>query len=156
MSLESSNHGLEGISNGGEIYGGYNLLDDDMIAQADEINAMLDKINIEENIQEEYLKTVESLALKKLKNDILFEEMVNTSISELSNLGIEISKEHLMDDIQKEIAKQSVDLGINESIETSKKENVTSQIEYLKNNLDQIFGEGSTMTSTEQSEGKIR
>ena len=122
MALDKSKHGWEGISNGGEIYDS--------------------QINMQSDLERDYLNTVEMLALQKLKHEILFESMLNSSIRRLSSLGIEISKEKLMQDIQKEMEMPSIDLDFDyeqSSVSTNTNDDAQNQINGLLNNLGNIF-----------------
>lgn len=131
MALDKSKHGWEGISNGGEIYDS--------------------QTNMQSDLERDYLNTVEMLALQKLKHEILFEGMLNSSIRRLSSLGIEISKEKLMQDIQKEMLMQDIqkemempsidlDFGYEQSsISTNTNDDVQNQVNWLRNNLGNIF-----------------
>lgn len=131
MALDKSKYGWEGISNGGEIYDS--------------------QTNMQSDLERNYLNTVEMLALQKLKHEILFESMLNSSIRRLSSLGIEISKEKLMQDIQKEMLMQdiqkemempSIDLDFDyeqSSVSTNTNDDAQNQINGLLNNLGNIF-----------------
>lgn len=134
MALDKPKYGWEGISNGGEIYG----------------NQTNSQTSYHSELEQDYIKTVERLALQKMKNDITFEGFLNSSIRRLSSLGLEVSKDEIMKDIQKEIAKQSIDFGIDDDFSFDAPiEDVSLQIDSLKSNLGDIFG-GKTNTSTEQ------
>lgn len=122
MALDKSKHGWEGISNGGEIYDS--------------------QTNIQSDLERDYFNTVKMLALQKLKHEILFEGMLNSSIRRLSSLGIEISKEKLMQDIQKEMGMSSIDLDFDyeqASASTNTNDDAQNQINGLLNNLGNIF-----------------
>ncbi len=122
MALDKSKHGWEEISNGGEIYDS--------------------QTNIQSDLERDYFNTVKMLALQKLKHEILFESMLNSSIRRLSSLGIEISKEKLMQDIQKEMEMPSIDLDFDyeqSSVSTNTNDDAQNQINGLLNNLGNIF-----------------
>lgn len=131
MALDTPKHSWEGISNGGEIYGS--------------------QTNMQSDLERNYLNTVKMLALEKLKHGLLFEGMFNASITRLSSLGIEISKEKLMRDIQKEMLMQEIqkemempsinlDFDYEQSrVSTDTNDDVRNQVNWLRNNLGNIF-----------------
>lgn len=58
------------------------------------------------NLREQYLNTVKKLALQKMKNDLMFEGLLGASIRRLSSIGLDISRESILKDVQHEIIKQ--------------------------------------------------
>lgn len=96
MALDKPKYGWEGISNGGEIYG-------------TQTNS---QTSYQSELEQDYIKTVERLALQKMKNDITFEGFLNSAIRRFTSLGLEVNKDDMMKDIQKEISKQSIGFGI--------------------------------------------
>lgn len=85
-----------------------------------------------------YQKIVERLALNKIKNELLFNGMLDAQMRSFARDGITITKEQLMQDINKEVARQSViyDLDYGTLVEETQSQ---SQIDDLKNNLGRIF-----------------
>lgn len=134
MALDKPKYGWEGISNGGEIYG-------------TQTNS---QTSYQSELEQDYIKTVERLALQKMKNDITFEGFLNSAIRRFTSLGLEVNKDDMMKDIQKEISKQSIGFGIEDDfIIDAPNENISSQIDNLKSNLGDIFG-GKINFSIEQ------
>lgn len=134
MILDKPKHGWEEISNGGEVYGTQTNF----------------QTSYQSNLEQEYMETIEKLALQKMKNDIIFDGQLNASIRRLSSLGLEVNKEEMLKDIQKAITKQSIQFGIYDNfVVDGSNENINSQIDYLKSNLGDIFG-GKIDSSIEQ------
>lgn len=69
-------------------------------------------------INSDYLNSVKRLALTKIKNDLLFEGQLGATIRRLSSLGINVSKETILRDIQTEINKQKLAIGFNDVYES--------------------------------------
>lgn len=66
--------------------------------------------------------------------------IANTSLRRLTSLGLEVSKEQITKDIQKEITMQSLIFEMNDDFSIdSPSENINSQIDILKSNLGDIF-----------------
>ncbi len=97
------------------------------------------------NLHQQYLSAIKRLALDKMKNDILFEGKLEATMRNLSSSGLNISRENLLKDIQKEIGKQRMgfDLEADFSIATPSIDipsyDTSSQIDQLKNNLGNLF-----------------
>ena len=133
-----------------------------LIEEAGRINQLLDSIELDEidrnkiygidqeyirkaekqeikydNLKDRYLKEVKKLALEKMKNDILFEGKLNSIMRSLTSLGLNITRESLLRDIEKEIRNQQLDFG-SSSISYSNS-NVDKELEALKSNLGNIF-----------------
>ena len=133
-----------------------------LIEEADRINQLLDSIELDEidrnkmygidqeyirktekkeikydDLKDRYLKEVKKLALEKMKNDILFEGKLNSIIRNLTSLGLNITRESFLRDIEKEIRNQQLDFG-SSSISYSNS-NVDKELEALKSNLGNIF-----------------
>lgn len=133
-----------------------------LIEEADRINQLLDSIELDEidrnkiygidqeyirkaekqeikydDLKDRYLKEVKKLALEKMKNDILFEGKLNSIMRNLTSLGLNITRESLLRDIEKEIRNQQLDFG-SSSISYSNS-NVDKELEALKSNLENIF-----------------
>lgn len=68
------------------------------------------------DLKEQYLNTIKRLALQKMKNDILFNGQLDATIRKFSSLGLDVSRESILKDIQDEIYRQnsSFDLGEDE------------------------------------------
>lgn len=125
------------------------------------------------DLRQQYLSAIKRLALEKMKNDILFEGKLGATIKNLSLMGLNITRESILRDIETEITRQGSDLrwgeyaiqkagetnnrleDMNESLgiptsfdELPKKEvvidEVKAQIESLKNNLSSLFELTST------------
>lgn len=128
--------------------------------EADRINQLLDSIELDEidrnkiygidqehirktekqeikydDLKDRYLKEVKKLALEKMKNDILFEGKLNSIMRNLTSLGLNITRESLLRDIEKEIRNQQLDF---ESSLISHHNN-DKELEALKSNLGNIF-----------------
>lgn len=99
-----------------------------------------------DDVKTAYQKVVERLALNKIKNDLLFNGMLEAQLRAFDKDGIIISRQQLIDDINREVARQRVsfDLGNEVSLELPKVDiqpsEEQSQIDRLKNNLGSIFG----------------
>ena len=131
-----------------------------LIEEADRINQLLDSIELDEidrnkiygidqehirktekqeikydDLKDRYLKEVKKLALEKMKNDILFEGKLNSIMKNLTSLGLNITRESLLRDIEKEIRNQQLDF---ESSLISHHNN-DKELEALKSNLGNIF-----------------
>lgn len=100
----------------------------------------------------QYLNAIKSLALQKMKNDILFNGSLVAAIRRLSSLGLDVSRESMLKDIQKEIYSQSQSLDIDNVIfgqeivppiigkqSTETPMQVSQDIEKLKTNMANIF-----------------
>lgn len=100
----------------------------------------------------QYLNAIKSLALQKMKNDILFNGSLVAAIRRLSSLGLDVSRESMLKDIQKEIYSQSQSLDIDNVIfgqeivppiigkqSTETPMQVSQDIEKLKTNMENIF-----------------
>ena len=59
-----------------------------------------------------YQMIVEKLALNKIRNELLFIGMVDEQLKALNSKGINVTREELLDDINKEVAKQRINFGI--------------------------------------------
>lgn len=76
-----------------------------------------EQINETKNdLRQQYLAAIKRLALQKLKNDLLFEGSLGATMRRFSSLGLDVSRENMLRDIQQEIRKQSssFDLSNNE------------------------------------------
>lgn len=99
-----------------------------------------------DDVKPAYQKVVERLALNKIKNELLFNGMLEAQLRAFDKDGIIISRQQLIDDINREVARQRVsfDLGNEVSLELPKVDiqpsEEQSQIDRLKNNLGSIFG----------------
>ena len=59
-----------------------------------------------DNIKQQYLNAVKRLALDKIKNDLLFEVKLGTAMKNLSSMGLNVSKESMLKDIEREVNRQ--------------------------------------------------
>lgn len=133
-----------------------------LIEEADRINQLLDSIESDkidrnkiygidqehirktekqeikyDDLKDRYLKEVKKLALEKMKNDILFEGKLNSIMRNLTSIGLNITRESFLRDIEKEIRKQQLDFG-SSSISYFNSTN-DKELETLKSNLGNIF-----------------
>lgn len=103
-----------------------------------------EQINETKNdLRQQYLNAIKKLALQKMRNDLLFEGSLGAAMRNLSSLGLDVSKESMLKDIETEVNRQRMSFDIempNVSIEVP---NVNaenqSEIEQLKSNLGSIF-----------------
>src|SRR5574344_1321047 len=103
-----------------------------------------EQINETKNdLRQQYLNAIKKLALQKIRNDLLFEGSLGATMRSLSSLGLDVSKESMLKDIETEVNRQRMCFDIeipNVSIEVP---NVNaenqSEIEQLKSNLESIF-----------------
>ena len=97
---------------------------------------------IDDNIKQQYLNAVKRLALDKIKNDLLFEGKLGTTMKNLSSMGLNVTRESILRDIEAEINRQQVSFGIERpSISSAydSQSQTQTQIANLKNNLGNIF-----------------
>ena len=59
------------------------------------------------DLNQQYINTIKRLALQKMKNDILFEGTLGATIRKFSSLGLDVSRESILKDIQDEIYRQN-------------------------------------------------
>lgn len=103
-----------------------------------------EQINEAKNdLRQQYLNAIKKLALQKMRNDLLFEGSLGAAMRNLSSLGLDVSKESMLKDIETEVNRQRMSLDIempNVNIEVPNviAEN-QSEIEQLKSNLGSIF-----------------
>lgn len=95
------------------------------------------------DLRQQYLNAIRRLALQKMKNDLLFEGSLGAAMRSLSSLGLEVSKESMLKDIETEINRQrmSFDIEIPDVRLEVPNINVENQmgINQLKSNLGSIF-----------------
>ena len=92
-----------------------------------------------------YQKIVERLALNKIKNELLFRGMLDAQLRSFERDGITISREQLIADINKEVARQQVNYDLDSDIALDVQQpQVQSDIDRLKNNLGSIFDSAPT------------
>ena len=60
------------------------------------------------DLRQQYLSAIKRLALEKMKNDILFEGKVGATIRNLSSMGLNITRESILKDIETEITRQII------------------------------------------------
>lgn len=103
-----------------------------------------EQINETKNdLRQQYLNAIKKLALQKMKNDLLFEGSLGAAMRSLSSLGLEVSKESMLKDIETEVNRQRMSFDIempDVSLEVPNP-NVENQLEInqLKSNLGSIF-----------------
>lgn len=103
-----------------------------------------EQINEAKNdLRQQYLNAIKKLALQKMRNDLLFEGSLGAAMKNLSSIGLDVSKESMLKDIETEVNRQRMSLDIempNVNIEVPNviAEN-QSEIEQLKSNLGSIF-----------------
>ena len=73
--------------------------------------------NNSSSINLDYQNSIKRLALTKIKNDLLFEGQLGATLRRLNSLGINITKEKILKDIQIEIYNQEFEMGFNENYE---------------------------------------
>lgn len=97
---------------------------------------------IDGNIKRQYLNAVKRLALDKIKNDLLFEGKLSTAMKNLSLMGLNVTRESILKDIESEINRQQMPFGIERpavSPTYDSQSQTQTQITNLKNNLGSIF-----------------
>lgn len=103
-----------------------------------------EQINEAKNdLRQQYLNAIKKLALQKMRNDLLFEGSLGAAMKNLSSIGLDVSKESVLKDIETEVNRQRMSFDIempNVNIEVPNviAEN-QSEIEQLKSNLGSIF-----------------
>lgn len=148
-------------------------IESSLIEEADRINQLLDSIELDEidrnkiygidqeyirktenqeikydDLKDRYLKEVKKLALEKMKNDILFEGKLTSIMRSLTSLGLNITRESFLRDIEKEIRKQQLDFG-SSSISYFNSTN-DKELETLKSNLGNIFESSPQLVQEQQ------
>lgn len=103
-----------------------------------------EQINETKNdLRQQYLNAIKKLALQKMKNDLLFEGSLGATMRNLSSLGLDISKERMLKDIETEVNRQRMNFDIEMPSVNIEVPNISvenqSEIEQLKNNLGNIF-----------------
>jgi hypothetical protein len=103
-----------------------------------------EQINETKNdLRQQYLNAIKKLTLQKMRNDLLFEGSLGAAMRNLSSLGLDVSKESILKDIEAEVNRQRMSFDIempNVSIEVpSVNAENQSEIEQLKSNLGSIF-----------------
>lgn len=114
-----------------------------------------------------YQKIVERLALNKIRNELIFKGMLDAQLRSFARDGITITREQLIQDINKEVARQRTSFDLNnEDTDTfienlddvmqrlssaqSQSQQIISdqeqQIERMKNNLENIFESAPAQT----------
>ena len=105
-----------------------------------------------------YQRAVKMLALEKIKNELIFSGMLEAQLRAFARDGIVISREQLISDINKEVARQSINhdleskISFDESKTDTQRSDVEEQIDRLKNDLGSIFGEMPTKSITASTE----
>ncbi len=115
-----------------------------------------ERINESKNdLRQQYINAIKRLALEKMRNDILFEGKLGATMRKLSSLGLEISRESMLKDIETEVNKQRMDYNIDfdreipnlvaeSQSEIQQPTQVNKEIEQLNNNLGSIFASALT------------
>lgn len=95
------------------------------------------------DLRQQYLNAIKRLALQKMKNDLLFEGSLGAAMRRLSSLGLDVSKESMLKDIETEVTRQRMSFDIEVPNVSIEEPNVNaenqSQIEKLNINLRSIF-----------------
>lgn len=116
-----------------------------------ELGSNPERINETKNdLKQQYINAVKRLALEKIRNDILFEGQLKAAMRNLLSLGLEVSRESMLKDIETEANKQRIDYNIDFDRETpniiakSQSEikpstQVDDELEQLKNSFGSIF-----------------
>lgn len=98
-----------------------------------------------EDAKTAYQKIVERLALNKIKNELLFNGMLDAQLRSFARDGITISREQLISDINKEVARQQVNFDLDSDMALDVQQpQVQSEIDRLKSNLGSIFDASPT------------
>ncbi len=103
-----------------------------------------EQINETKNdLRQQYLNAIKKLALQKIRNDLLFEGSLGATMRSLSSLGLDVSKESMLKDIETEVNRQRMCFDIEIPNVSMEVPNISvgnqSEIEQLKNNLGSIF-----------------
>ena len=121
--------------------------------------------NATDNLHTEYLNSVKSLALEKMKNSIIFEGQLKATMRRLTSLGFNVTRESILKDIQTEIYKQMLDFDIDFDRETpnfvaelqseiQQPTQINNDLEQLKSNLGSIFADTPTQQQVSQQENE--
>lgn len=109
----------------------------------EQINKTKNDLRPKNDLRQLYLNAIKRLALQKIKNDLLFEGSLGAVIRNLSSLGLEVSKESMLKDIEIEVDRLKMGFDIDISNVNIEVPNINtenqSEIEKLKNNLGNIF-----------------
>lgn len=103
-----------------------------------------EQINETKNdLRQQYLNAIKKLALQKMKNDLLFEGSLGAAMRSLSSLGLKVSKESMLKDIETEVNRQRMSFDIEMpdvslEVPSINVEN-QSEINQLKSSLGSIF-----------------
>lgn len=98
------------------------------------------------DLRQQYLSAIKRLALDKMKNDILFEGKLGATIRNLSSMGLDVTRENIIKDIEAEIARQKSDLSWDDYFPQQVEERpievvdeTKAQIDSLTSDLSRIF-----------------
>ena len=95
------------------------------------------------DLRQQYLNAIKKLALQKMKNDLLFEGSLGATMRNLSSLGLEVSKERMLKDIETEVNRQRMSFDFEIPSFDMEVPNINvenqSEIDQLKSNLGSIF-----------------
>lgn len=103
-----------------------------------------EQINETKNdLRQQYLNAIKKLALQKMRNDLLFEGSLGAAMRSLSSLGLDVSKESMLRDIETEVNRQRMSFDIEIPDVSMEVPNIPvenqTEIEKLKSNLGSIF-----------------
>ncbi len=62
------------------------------------------------DIKKQYLDAIKKLALEKMKDNLLFEGILGATIRQLSSIGLNVTRESILKDIEVEINRQKIAL----------------------------------------------
>ncbi len=114
------------------------------------------------DIKKQYLDAIKKLALEKMKDNLLFEGILGATIRQLSSIGLNVTRESILKDIEIEINRQKIALNWEQQADEQFKDElldifsyddlpkkeietdvmddeINIQIDSLKNNLSRIF-----------------
>lgn len=111
------------------------------------------------DLRQQYLNAIKRLALQKMKNDLLFEGSLGAAMRRLSSLGLDVSKESMLKDIETEVTRQRMSFDIEMPNVSIEEPNVNvenqSQIEQLNINLRSIFESAPVREQQKQMKDQI-
>ena len=127
-----------------------------------DLEGIRDTKNATDSTHIEYLNSIKRLALIKIKNNIMFEGQLRAVLQRLNSLGLNITRESVLKDIQAEINKQQIEYNFNTNFsigsssvekdnfeQTLANDDTTQLVSQLKNNLESIFDGQSTQPINE-------
>lgn len=127
-----------------------------------DLEGIRDTKNATDSTHIEYLNSIKRLALIRIKNNIMFEGQLRAVLQRLNSLGLNITREIILKDIQAEINKQQIEYNFNTKVsigsssvekadfeQTLANDDTTQLVSQLKNNLESIFNGQSTQPINE-------